>query len=118
MTLWLWAGFLALVGLMLWLDLGVINRRAHRVSARQAVLWTGLCIALALAFNVLVYFMYEQHWFDIGIRIGDDLSGRAAAEQFDEGAVGDGLFGDGDRQQGLAMLADFGPLGRVRLKLT
>jgi tellurite resistance protein TerC len=60
MTLWLWAGFLAFVGLMLWIDLGVINRTAHRVRTAEAVAWTAVCIALALAFTVAVYFIYDR----------------------------------------------------------
>ncbi len=37
---------------MLALDLGVFQRRAHAVSFREAALWTGLWVALALAFNL------------------------------------------------------------------
>jgi TerC family integral membrane protein len=82
MTLWLWVGFVAFILLMLWLDLAVINRRAHVVRAREAIAWTGVCVALALAFNVLVYFMYQHHCLGIGGEPGEGLSGREAAEQF------------------------------------
>lgn len=66
MAVALWAGFICFVIAMLALDLGVLNRKAHVVRAREALTWTGVCVALALAFNVLVYFIYEHGWFEIG----------------------------------------------------
>src|SRR5690606_18225208 len=82
MTLPHWVGFLALVLLLLALDLGVLQRRPHVISAKEALAWTGFWIALALAFNVLLYVMYEQHWFGIGQTTGHNLGGRQAALQF------------------------------------
>ncbi len=76
----LWVGFLAFVLLMLALDLLVLNRRPHAVSGREAAVWTGVCIALALAFNVLVYFIYERDWPVLGASLG--VSGREAAQQY------------------------------------
>jgi tellurite resistance protein TerC len=78
MMIWLWAGFLLFIVVMLTLDLGVINRRAHVISGREAIGWTLVCIGLALAFNVLVYFMYEHHWLGIGTATVQP-TGRAAA---------------------------------------
>jgi tellurite resistance protein TerC len=49
-----WAGFAAVVVAMLALDLGVFHRRAHAVRAREAAIWSGVWIALSLAFNALV----------------------------------------------------------------
>jgi tellurite resistance protein TerC len=54
-TLWLWLGFTGFVLAMLALDLGVVNRTAHVVSYREAALWSGVWIGLALAFNVVLY---------------------------------------------------------------
>ncbi|MCS6949415.1 MAG: TerC family protein [bacterium] len=54
--LWLWVGFSLLVLSMLALDLGVFHRKAHEVSFREALVWSVVWIALALAFNVGVYF--------------------------------------------------------------
>src|SRR5687767_6596092 len=50
----LWAGFVAFVALMLALDLGIFNRRAHVISVKEAGLWSGIWIALALGFNLFV----------------------------------------------------------------
>jgi len=45
------AAFLLGLGVLLLLDLGVFNRKAHAPGPREALLWTALCVALALAFN-------------------------------------------------------------------
>ncbi len=52
----IWAAFGAFILLMLALDLGVFHRRAHVVSLREALIWSAVWVALALAFNVGVYF--------------------------------------------------------------
>jgi len=49
-TPWLWTGFLVGVGLVLAFDLGVINRRARAIGARQAALWTLFFVSLAALF--------------------------------------------------------------------
>ncbi len=41
---------------MLALDLGLLNRRPHRVGFREALVWSGMWIALAAAFAVVVLF--------------------------------------------------------------
>lgn len=65
--IWLYAGFVAFIFLMLALDLGVVNRGNKEIRARDALIFTGVCVVLALLFNVLVYFIYENHWFGIGV---------------------------------------------------
>src|SRR6185503_16400482 len=57
---WLYAGFAAFVGLLLFLDLGVFHRKVHTVSFREAGVWTAVWVTLALAFNVGLYF-YLRH---------------------------------------------------------
>ncbi len=51
-----WILFNLFVVAMLALDLGVLNRRSHRVSFREALAWSGVWIALAAAFAVLMLF--------------------------------------------------------------
>lgn len=53
----IWIGFLVFVILMLVLDLGVFNRKAHVVRIREALLMSAFWIGLALVFNLLVW-----HW--------------------------------------------------------
>jgi tellurite resistance protein TerC len=57
--IWLWAAFLSLVGFVLFLDLGVVNRKDGVISpARSALLWAGFATC-AIAFAGYVYFFYE-----------------------------------------------------------
>ena len=49
-NVWMWAGFIAFVLVMLSLDLGVFNRTPHVVKAREALTWTAVWVALALVF--------------------------------------------------------------------
>jgi tellurite resistance protein TerC len=51
----LWLGFLAFVGAMLALDLGVFHRKAHAVAVREAAAWSAVWVALALGFGALVW---------------------------------------------------------------
>jgi tellurite resistance protein TerC len=57
---WLYAGFAVFVGLLLFLDLGVFNRKLHVVSFREAGLWTAAWVTLALAFNVGLFLYLRQ----------------------------------------------------------
>ncbi len=52
----LWVGFNAFVLVMLAVDLGVFHRKAHVVNVKEALAWSAVWIALALAFNAGVYF--------------------------------------------------------------
>ncbi len=51
-----WIGFNVFVLLMLALDLGIFNRKAHEVSVKEAIIWTAVWITLAMCFNVLIYY--------------------------------------------------------------
>ncbi len=53
--LW-WVIFNIFVLAMLALDLGVFHRKAHEVKVKEALVWSFVWIALALLFNVGVYF--------------------------------------------------------------
>lgn len=84
MTIWLWVGFIVFVAVMLTLDLGVINRSAREVNTRRAVAFSAVCVLLALAFTVAVYFIYENRWLGMGGQQGTLLpqSGAEAAGMF------------------------------------
>src|SRR6202007_2948926 len=60
--IWFWLGFFALVALLLFLDLGVLHRRAKEMSIRTAAAWTVVWVALGLSFSGIVYLMYEHNW--------------------------------------------------------
>jgi tellurite resistance protein TerC len=55
-----WILFNLFVVLMLALDLGVLNRRAHAVGFREALAWSAMWIALALSFAVIVFFWHGK----------------------------------------------------------
>ncbi|MCP0912959.1 MULTISPECIES: TerC family protein [Legionella] len=53
---WMWLGFLAFVAIMLTIDLFLLGgRKAHRISTKEALLWTFLWFALALFFNLMLW---------------------------------------------------------------
>lgn len=49
-----WAVFNVIIITVLALDLGVLNKKAHKISLKEAFLWSGVWITLALLFNVFV----------------------------------------------------------------
>jgi len=54
----LWGAFAVTIIFMMLLDLGVLNRRAHEVSMKEALLSCALWISLALVFNAGVWYFY------------------------------------------------------------
>ncbi len=54
----LWAGFIVFVLAMLAIDLGVFHKKAHEVSLKEAGVWSAVWVALAVVFNVGVYFWF------------------------------------------------------------
>lgn len=52
---WFWLAFTGLILALLALDLGVFHRRPHEVTLREAALWSGIWVSLALVFNLWVY---------------------------------------------------------------
>jgi tellurite resistance protein TerC len=55
-----WILFNLFVLIMLALDLGVFNRRPHSIGFREALGWSVMWIALAVAFAVIVYFWHGR----------------------------------------------------------
>lgn len=53
--LW-WIVFNIFVLAMLTLDLGIFHRKAHEVKVKEALVWSFVWIALALLFNLGIYF--------------------------------------------------------------
>jgi tellurite resistance protein TerC len=65
--IWMYAGFICLILMLLALDLGVFHRKAHVVSIREALGWSGFWIALGLLFSVFIYVGYNRHWLGLGL---------------------------------------------------
>ncbi len=55
----MWCAFGLLMVVMLVIDLG-LNRKAHKVSFRQALTWSIVWVSLAMAFNVGIYVFLGQ----------------------------------------------------------
>lgn len=56
-----WLAFIVFLLLLLAFDLGVLNRKAHKPTMKEAGLWTILWISLGLAFNLLIYFVADKN---------------------------------------------------------
>jgi tellurite resistance protein TerC len=67
--IWMWAGFLLFIALVLALDLGVFNRQAHAPSLREALTFTAATVVLALLFTAFIFFAYNNHWLGLGTAI-------------------------------------------------
>ncbi|MEP6706650.1 MAG: TerC family protein [Pyrinomonadaceae bacterium] len=50
-----WGGFCAFILIMLSIDLGVFNRKAHDVTYKEAGIWSAVWITLAMLFAALVF---------------------------------------------------------------
>jgi tellurite resistance protein TerC len=57
---YIWAGFILFIIIMLAIDLGVFNRKAHEIKLKEAVLLSVFWIALALVFNLGIY-IWDGH---------------------------------------------------------
>ncbi len=53
---WLWVGFSVFILIMLSLDLGLFNRKAHTIKYREAWIWSGAWVTLAMIFAGLVFY--------------------------------------------------------------
>ena len=70
--IWFWLGFFVLVALLLFLDLGVLHRKASEPSLKSAAWWTVGWVCLGLAFAAVVYLIYQNAW------LGAEMTGAAA----------------------------------------
>lgn len=83
----IWMGFIVFIFAALALDLGILNRKAHVISTKEALRWTCLWVSVALLFTVFIYFAYEHHWMGIGLDSKEPLSGFDASFKYLTGWV-------------------------------
>lgn len=89
---WFYAGFTAFVLVVLALDLGVFHKKAHEVKFKEASIWTGVWIGLALVFNYLFY-LYARYNFSTHERYASipgfdpDAQAKTSALEFLTGLV-------------------------------
>jgi tellurite resistance protein TerC len=51
----LWSGFIALIAVFLAVDIVIFHKKHHAISIKEALVWTGVWVALSLLFNVFVW---------------------------------------------------------------
>src|SRR5215218_2919467 len=62
---WLWIGFSLFILIMLSLDLGLFNRKAHTIKYREAWIWSGVWVTLAMIFaSIVFYYLGSQRGFE------------------------------------------------------
>lgn len=54
---WVIVSFLLIITIMMAVDLGIVNRKSHVVSNREALVWTVIWISLAMGFSTLLFFV-------------------------------------------------------------
>ena len=60
----LWSIFILFILALLALDLGVLNKKVHVPTTREALKWTSLWATLGLSFSLVIYYLYSHHWGD------------------------------------------------------
>ncbi|NUQ21863.1 MAG: TerC family protein [Gemmatimonadaceae bacterium] len=76
-NIWFWVGFNAFVLAMLSLDLGIFHRKAHVVRPREAGIWVGVWVTLAMIFAAGLWALHSTHaalTFVTGYVIEESLS--------------------------------------------
>ena len=56
----LWIGFSVFLIIMLALDLGVFHKESHVVEFREAMIWSGIWVGLAVLFNIGVFYYFGE----------------------------------------------------------
>lgn len=77
-----WIAFIALVFVLMAIDLGVFNKKAHIPSAKESLFMTAVWVGLAILFNVFIFFAYEHHWWNLGNDPFEPMQGSEAALKF------------------------------------
>jgi len=57
--LWLWGAFLSFIGFLLWVDLGLLNKKDGVVSPKKSALMWASFASLAVAFGAYIFFYYQ-----------------------------------------------------------
>lgn len=59
-----WGIFISIILVLLALDLGVFNRKAHVISYQEAAKWTAFWVSLSLLFSGVIYWLYLGNHID------------------------------------------------------
>ena len=58
--MWPWIGFVLFILVMIAVDLGLFHRRPHVISMKEAFLWFGVWLGLAIIFNIGLAIFHER----------------------------------------------------------
>ncbi len=87
MVILVWIAFILLVFALLFLDLAVFHKKLHEEHTKEALIWSVVWIGISLLFNVVIYFAYKNHWFNLGTHQFSSLGGDDAALKFFTGYI-------------------------------
>lgn len=59
-----WVVFILFIIGALIIDLGVFNRDPHEIKTKEAAVWTGIWVACALLFSLVIYFSFSRGWIN------------------------------------------------------
>jgi tellurite resistance protein TerC len=58
--MWVWIIFLVCIVLFLALDLGVFHKEDHVIKSKEAGIWTGIWVTVALSFSGVIYWLFNN----------------------------------------------------------
>jgi tellurite resistance protein TerC len=61
---WVWVLFFAIVLTALFVDVGIVNRKAHVPSRKETFGWAAVWVSLAIGFNIFLYFQVGNYYND------------------------------------------------------
>lgn len=64
-SLWMWLIFIAIVIILLFLDLGVLNKKDHEIGVKESLLLSAFYIAISLLFSVWI-------WHELGLQAAEE----------------------------------------------
>ncbi len=56
----IWALFIGLITIFLAIDLGVFNKKDHVIKSKEAAIWTGVWVGVAMAFSGVIYWIFSE----------------------------------------------------------
>jgi tellurite resistance protein TerC len=59
-SVFFWIGFHIFIFFMLALDLGIFNRKEHKIAVKEAILWSAVWITLALCFALFIFIEFGK----------------------------------------------------------
>lgn len=59
-SIYFWIGFHLFIFSMLALDLGIFNRKEHKVPVKEAIIWSAVWITLAFLFDLFIYYQFGK----------------------------------------------------------